>query len=62
VRLTIGLALCCHSQPDIRCPAGKIEMKSFADSSYIDRPAVALEGLLLLSLSLLPLRRCGAPG
>jgi len=37
-------------------------MKSIVDTSFLSDPALGLESLLLASLSLLPLRRCGAPG
>ncbi len=36
-------------------------MQSSLDSSHINS-ATLLAGLLLASLTLLPLRRCGAPG
>jgi len=39
-------------------------MKSSSDTSMtrLDPIAIAMAGLLLASLTLLPLRRCGAPG
>ena len=37
-------------------------MKSSLDTSLISDSVILVAGLLLASLTLLPLRRCGAPG
>jgi len=37
-------------------------MKSSRDTSLVTHTAYVVAGLLLASLTLLPLRRCGAPG
>jgi hypothetical protein len=37
-------------------------MKSSLDTSLISDSVIRVAGLLLASLALLPLRRCGAPG
>ena len=62
VRLTMPGLLCCYPHsafPAITC---RRRMKSSRDTSLVTDTVSVEAGLLLASLTLLPLRRCGAPG
>jgi len=54
-------ALCCYPHPTFFALTRRRWMKSSLDSS-LNTSVTLLAGLLLASLTLLPLRRCGAPG
>jgi len=53
--------LCCYPHPVFFALTRRRWMQSSLDSSLITSVKL-LAGLLLASLTLLPLRRCGAPG